>query len=279
LNLEERISDGISGKYSGLANGFQRLNEVIFGIQRSTYYLLGGQSGTFKTTLCDFMILNAITDALKKGIKLNVFYYSYEIDRITKQCNWLSVIAYQKYGVIIPSETIKGLGEFRLTKEQHKIIQDCIPDVELLFSRINFEFVPSNPTGIFNQCFKFFETIGTVEREKYIDHERKEKYKIVKYIPNDPNEITIGVLDHLYCLKKERGFAVKETIDKHSEYCVQLRNLFGMSWLNIQQFNRAMSSIDRIKFKGADMSPQESDFKDTGNTYQDERQKCYILAC
>ncbi len=269
MGLRERIDDGLAGKFQGLANGFDRLNKYIFGIQKGTYYLIGGQSGVFKTTLTDFMLVNAIEDAKKKGIKLNVFYYSYEIDKLTKQCNWLSIEAYKKFGIIIPPEKVKGLGDFRLDAQEQEIINKCIPVVEDLFSYINFEFTPTNPTGIFHQCIDHFKDRGEFKYEYYLDENQNKKPKVVGFIPNDPDEVTLGVLDHLYFLKKERDFSTKENIDKHSEFCIQLRNLYGMSWINVQQFNSSISSIERVKFKGVDLSPQQSDFKDTTNPYSD----------
>jgi len=89
MNLEERIQAGINGKFQGLSNGFKRINKEIHGIQRGVYTLLGGLSGTYKTTLADFMLLNALSDAEAQGIEINVFYYSYEIDELSKKCNWL----------------------------------------------------------------------------------------------------------------------------------------------------------------------------------------------
>ena len=74
MDIRERIKAGIDGKFKGLANGFDRINNFIFGIQQKCYILLGGQSGTFKTTLADFMLLNALLDAKKKGFILNVYY-------------------------------------------------------------------------------------------------------------------------------------------------------------------------------------------------------------
>lgn len=70
-------------------------------------------------------------------------------------------------------------------------------------------------------------------------------------------------------LSKERGFSNKEVIDKYSEFCVLLRNLCGYSFINISQFNDGLSSIERQKFKGCDISPQMTDFKDTRSPYSD----------
>ena len=106
--LTTRIQEGLNGKYQGLSNGFDTLNKYVFGIQRSTYYLIGGSSGTYKTTLLDYMVRNAIKDANENEIKCNVFYYSFEIDKITKMCNWTSSLIYQMYVVVIPHEKIKG---------------------------------------------------------------------------------------------------------------------------------------------------------------------------
>lgn len=268
MTLEERINDGLQGKYQGLSNGLDRINDYIFGIQRGCYYLLGGQSGTFKTSLADFMIFNAIQDADSKGISINIYYYSFEIDALTKKCIWLSTHIYKKHGMIIPPEKIKGLGRNRLTQSELAIVQAEMPYIESIFSRIKFTFESINPTGIYNTLWKEAESRGTIEYETIQDKDKIVK-KIKKYHPNNPEEYNIIVLDHLYLLRKERGYDAKEVIDKYSEYCVTLRNIFGYSILNIQQFNDGLSTVDRQKFRGVDLSPQQNDFKDTRNPFQD----------
>lgn len=273
MDLRTRIKEGIDGQYSGLDNGFERLNEVIFGLQRRCYTLLGGQSGTYKTTLVDYILFSAMEDAKKKGVKLNVFYYSFEIDRITKQCNWLSQYIYKKYGVIVPPEKIKGLGGNSLSIDEVHYLYESIGPIEELFDQINFRFQTTNPTGIYNELWAFGESQGQVIKEpySYTDAEGKVIHgkRITGYKPHDPNAYTVVVMDHMALMKKERGFQTKELIDKYSEYCIELKNMFGFSFINIQQFNQGLSSVDRAKFKGVDLSPQQSDFKDSTNPYQD----------
>lgn len=43
--LKQRIEEGVEGKYEGLSNGFDRLNNYIFGVQRKCKTLIGGNSG------------------------------------------------------------------------------------------------------------------------------------------------------------------------------------------------------------------------------------------
>lgn len=45
MTFEERIKEGLEGKFEGLSNGLDRINKYIFGIQKSCYTLIGGLSG------------------------------------------------------------------------------------------------------------------------------------------------------------------------------------------------------------------------------------------
>ena len=269
MNLTDRIKAGLNGDYSGLNNGFDRLNNYIFGVQKSCATLIGGDSGTFKTTLLDYIISNAIDDAINKDIEIEVFYYSFEIDKLSKQCNWLSRAVYNKYGEIIPPKTIKGLGDCKLTEDQQKLVNDCIPDVEEAFNKINFTWDPVNPTGIYKQLFKYFESKGEILYEPYKDEFGKDQKRITGYVPKNPKSYVICAIDHLALMKEERSFDTKQNIDKMSEYNIFLRNTFGLTSFFLQQFNDGLSNVDRAKFKGIDLSPQKSDFKDSRNPYQD----------
>ena len=88
-------------------------------------------------------------------------------------------------------------------------------------------------------------------------------------IPNNPESYNLVILDHFYLVTKERGFNTKETIDKLSQYQVECKNLFNYSFINLQQFNQGLSSVERMKFKGADISPAQGDFRDSTNPYSD----------
>lgn len=273
MTFKERIQKGLSGDFKGLANGFQRINKYIFGIQRSCYYLIGALSGGGKSTLVDYMLLNAMQDAEKQGIPFNIHYYSFEIDEISKKANWLSILIYQKYKRVISPETIKGLGDFRLTEDEQILVNNEIPNLEKIWLKINWYWQSVNPTGIRNDLWKFMEKRGIFEKSAYVNEHGETKERIVKFVSANPQEYNIVVMDHLYLMKTEKRdgqmFTFKANIDKYSEYCVGMRNLFGMTFLNIQQFNQGLSSVERQKFKGVDISPQQSDFKDTTNPYQD----------
>lgn len=122
---------------------------------------------------------------------------------------------------------------------------------------------------MYHTLWKFGADHGKFTYENYTDSEGNIKKKIVSFKPTNPDWQCLVVVDHLSLLSLERGFSVKENIDKWSEYCVQLSNQFGISFFNISQFNDSLSSVERSKFKGVDLSPQQSDFKNTRNPYDD----------
>lgn len=269
MSIRERITDGLNNKFEGLNNGFNRINDYIYNVQRACYTLIGGGSGSGKTTLLDFIIINLLKDAEAKNIVVNIFYYSLEIDKVSKQANWLSVLVYINYDRIISPQKIKGLGNLRLDEDEQQLVDSCIEELEVLMNKITWEFVSTNPTGIYYKIWEHFENRGRFEYETYTNSQGEEDEKIVKYINNNPDEYNILALDHAALLTLERGFNTKQNLDKFSEYLVTFRNLFGLTSFILQQFNNGLSSIERIKYSGKDLSPQQGDFRDSGNLYID----------
>ncbi len=270
MQFKQRVADGQSGKYKGLNNGLGvRINNYIFNVQRACYTLIGGLSGSAKTTLMDYILLNAMEDAEAKGIPFNVIYYSFEVDRATKMANWLSVMIYKKYDIVIAPKKIKGLGDFRLTPNEQKIVDDELPNLEAIFNKITWVFETINPTGMYKSWWRHMEARGTFIKEPYLDEEGHAQQRIVSFTPNNPEEYNVVIGDHIALCKLERGFDLKRNLDKLSEYSMVCRNLFKMTFFWLQQFNQGLSSVERQKFKGVVISPEQTDFKDSTNPYTD----------
>lgn len=271
------INEGQSGRYLGLNNGLGRINNYIYNVQRSWYYLIGGLSNTGKTTFVDSILLNALREAKSKDIKVDVFYYSYEIDKKTKFTQWLSNHIYHKYDIEIAPEAIAGLGDNRLKPHEEELVRMEVPHMQEIFDRINFRFDATNPTGIYKELFDHFESTGTFVKEKYSSMSINDygeqavdnKERIKEYIPSDPNRYVIAIIDHMALCKLERKFTLKENIDKLSNYFVTLRNICGLTIFALQQFNQGLHAIDRKKYNGEDLLPQQNDFKDSTNPYTD----------
>ena len=67
----------------------------------------------------------------------------------------------------------------------------------------------------------------------------------------------------------ERGFDERLAVNKMSEYCVDIRNLTGYSFVHIIHLNRNMADIQRQKAFGDRIYPMPEDIKSTGSLSED----------
>jgi len=92
-------------------------------------------------------------------------------------------------------------------------------------------------------------------------------WKFDRYEPNNPNLYWIIIIDHIALLGSERGFSLKQNIDKMSEMAVQFRNMFNMIPVFIQQLNFDVDNDER--YKSNRLTPTLRDFGDSRYTIRD----------
>src|SRR5690606_36932319 len=109
---------------------------------------------------------------------------------------------------------------------------------------------------------------GTIEYEKYTNSKGEQKERITGYTSND-NRYVIIALDHLALVPIEGQLTTKANIDTLSNYFIKARNLSDCTIFALSQFNDGLSTAERQKHKGVDLSPQQTDFKDSRNPYAD----------
>ena len=104
-HLEEEVNKGLSGSNDGIPMGFNRLNRYI-GLRKSMYYLVGGLTGSGKTSFIDdAFVLNPFDWYIMQKdpkIKLRIIYHSMERSRTYKMAKWVSRRIFTQEGVIIP---------------------------------------------------------------------------------------------------------------------------------------------------------------------------------
>ena len=88
-----------------------------------------------------------------------------------------------------------------------------------------------------------------------------------EYIPNNPNEYIIPIVDHVGLLQEERGMNLKMTIEKLSEYFVILRNRYSITPVLVQQQNMETTNLEA--FKANKIRPTISGLSDSKYTAKD----------
>lgn len=273
------VEEGRKGENRGIPMGYPRLDKFLKGIQRKKYYLLGAETGCGKTALADeAFIINPYNWIVKNNAKesLKIFYYSFEIDVDSKLSKWVSYQIFKDHQIELDSEHIVGMDmedendvKNKLSDANFELVKHYEEHFEKMFEFIEFEDIPINPTRIYNQVKRYCEEHGT-----WVKYERKVegKMKEVKYYkPNNKNEYVEVIIDHYALIKSESEKGIKLTkklsMDKLSAYLIELRNIYGVIPIVISQFNRELGDIQRAKFK--ELTPQLTDFKETGNSQED----------
>ena len=270
-DLQNAIERGRDGLNTGLPMGnLDKLMAIVPNIQQSTYYLVAGETGGGKSAFAlnsflynPFSLLRANNPL---GLSFKVFMWALEIPMMDIIAKAVCRKLYFKYGYVTDTNFILSKGKNRITDEvyTHALqLFNFYAELEDIFHI----FPPENPTGIYNTMKKYAEASGRVVTKTIPIGGGETREIFDKYIPNNPNEFIIILVDHVGLLRRERGFSAKENIDKCSEYMVELRNHFGYIPVMVQQISRSMSTTDRFKLKRVE--PQLSDLKQTSNTQED----------
>jgi hypothetical protein len=304
MNFIITFKKGQEGHSKGLSmgEGLIEIDRAINGVQRGMIYGMAAAPKAGKSTMADYgFIIEPYLDSIKTGVDFRVIYNSYEIDRVNKEFDFASHFLDRDHDISnvdlpdgvfkdkcsnIPmssgylmgrmqddeGELIKVSDEI---KEKLKIVylERIIP----LFGEYNdngeqtkkgiIHFLSNrdNPTGIRNEIIEYAEKIGTFSYHHFKNKEGIPLKRTVGYKPNNPQIFVMVVTDHLRKVMLERGFNLKQTVDKTIEYSVELRNWCNFSFLHIIHLNRSMTDITRLKYAADLLYPNSDDIKDSGN--------------
>ncbi len=259
--LKQEVELGLAGRNNGIPMGFSRLNRYI-GIRKSMYFLVGGLTGSGKTSFIDdAFVLNPFDWYINQqdpGVKLRIIYRSMERSRTYKLAKWVSRKIFLDHGLIIPVSKLLGWNE-KMTKDEHDLFlmyEDYMGQMNDVITIIDG---PENAVGVAKELKAHALQNGRIEQ---IDEFNK------RYLPNNDNEVTIVVIDHIGLLKTTKDQTTKkQAIDKMSDELRYARDFYGYTPVVVSQFNRDISNPIRIK--NGDVEPQLEDFAESSQTQND----------
>jgi len=305
MNLPVVFEKGQEGRNRGLTTGIPELNRSINGVQRKHIYAIAAAPKVGKTTLADAcFVLAPWEQMIKEGKtdKIKWTYFSYEIDRISKEFKYASYYFFLDHNISqfiwkekvyeMSAEYLMGMmtddeDQPIVVSQEHKDIliriynQRIIPlfgeydtaGQKIHKGKIDFITEKENPTGIRNYIMNVAKQNGRLITEPYTTEDDKgrpvTRHRIVGYEANDPEEYWIILTDHMRKPRIEQGFTLKQNVDKLSEYHVELRDLIGCTFVDIVHTNRNLASVERMKHAGEFIYPTGDDLKDTGNLSED----------
>lgn len=272
--IKQRRANIAAGNVNSIPIPLRRLSIRGFpGIEKETYYLITAQTKGAKSQFTSFLFLfTPILYALNNDTPIKIFYVPLEETPERVMCRFISFMMYSLYGKYVSYRDLMSSNNYALSKE----ILDLLESDEMLHYLNKFEEIvefieeDSNPTGIYKIVKEYCEHAGTTytkEIETKDEFGQKVKKRVFSsYAPKDPNQLTLVIVDHISLLSQERGFTLKQTIDKMSDYFVELRNRYGISPVVIQQQN---DNEQNDSFKVDNTEPNLTNLRDTKNPGKD----------
>jgi hypothetical protein len=243
-------------------------------------------------------------------IDVEFIYNSYEIDRVSKEFDFVAHFLHKDFGIYLvnlppgklykeknvvslSSAFLRGELEFDTAtpdapKEIIRVPPDIIEKIKTVYRTrivplfgeyndrgekvskglIKFLEIKDNPTGVRNYLLAYAKENGEFIY-KSTEKDGVTYTRMIGYKPKNPAKYVIIITDHLRKLLPERGFKMKETVDKFSEYAVEFRNTCNFTFVHIIHLNRALSDMGRRQYDEDRLFPQSDDIKETGNLSED----------
>lgn len=252
INRRKRL---LSGKINCIPWGLPRFEEESPGIEQGKSYLATASSKIGKSQITNWLfVFNPIRQIIDEGldIKLKIFYFSLEMTSGELMRSIFSNILYLKEGVrVSPKDLRSTKKDAPVSPEILELIIKYKPYFDKIEEIVTFIDDIRHPTGINAVLETYARKNGTIQYKKInIDGEEHDTFD--HYIPNDPDEYVMCIVDHIGLISEEkqqgRQLSLRESISLlSSKYFVRLRNRYNYIPVVIQQQVAASESIDHGK--------------------------------
>lgn len=264
------VTDGIQGKNEGIPLCLPRVGKHV-NIRKALTFLVGGYTGSAKTSyLDDVFVLRPfewyLENKHKSPVKLKIVYWSMERRAQFKLARWHCRRIFLDHGIMVPMNRILGWvkKEERLNSNEHDLVllyKDYFAELFELLTLVDY---PQNPTGIRN----FFHH---KDKPGYMDNHGKveeiDEYNRV-FLPDNPNTIILNLYDHIGLAGGEKILPTKkDVVDKICSDSRHLRDFYGITNVQLSQFNREISNVQRLKEK--EVEPRLEDFSNSSESQND----------
>lgn len=278
-HLKARREKVLSGGVNCIPSPFKKFRKDFVGIEQKKYYLITAHEKSGKTQMFSYLFLYTALDYAymhPDRIRLKVFYYPLEEDEQSIVLRYMSYLLFTLSGKRIRISP----ADLESTNEEHVLPENILTLLQTEEYKRRFEFFEqcvqfmdsTNPSGVWFDLNAYADSHGKsiMVDEEYTNRdtgEIKKRKKFDHYEPDDPDEYVLIAIDHVSLLSQERGKNLRETINKLSEYMVQLRNKFGYTPIVIQQ--QSTETADLEAFKANKIRPTTAGLSDSKYTARD----------
>lgn len=276
-NLKDRRNNALNGEINCIPFDFTRFSNDIPGIEKDKYYLISGNTKSGKSQLTNYLFL--YTPLLyayhnPEKVRVKIFYFPLEETPENITLRFMSYLLFTLSGIRIAPIDLKSTNSNKILPQDILNLLESEEYISILkFYEENVIFLTErNPTGVWRMMLKYAQDTGTIHY-KDINITNKETGLVETrqvfdyYEPHDAKEYVLCITDHVSLLESERGYDLRQTINKFSEYMMILRNKYHIIPIVVQQQSTETSSLEA--FKNNKIRPTTAGLADSKYTSKD----------
>lgn len=270
-NFKESVERGMQGSNAGLPIDMPALSNFVPNVQRKHYYLIGGSTGSGKTTLMmdKFCLtpleyvsdLHANPVLNPNNIDVDGLFYSLEVDSTSMIAKAVSRKIYKDTRKALPVNYILSRGKNRINQEDYDLVMMYGDYWDFIASKIKLSDVPKTveqiAQDIHNLALKHGKMMKTANGQ--FSH----------YEPYNPNMYLMVWVDHLALLElsKQHGGKILKAMEDLSHVIIRARNSYHITAIIVQQLNMDVFDTSRVKI--GRLAPTLADFGDSRKISRD----------
>lgn len=261
LNLIRRGRDSSNPT---LLTNIPKLDEVIFGIKQGTYYLLGGDTGTGKSSFVRSTFIHNVYEQYKRindPSRLDVQFVDFSLEISAEMNMGTGIIRkiFQDYERVITVNRLFGWTDDRLTEAELSLVESNT-DYFREFQRKSLIIDTDTTPELFHDVL-----MEVAERNGRFEREGRNISQRGRYTSTNPNLHVIVAVDTVN-LAEGNGHA-KFLIDQMSRTAIKFRNICNFIFVFVQQFNSDIATTDRSRY--GITTPILKDFMDSSGPTKD----------
>lgn len=255
MKLSEKVSQNRTNflenkiDYLPMPKSLGRISEWMPGFVKHDISCFTGTPSSGKTSLAKFIFLhNGVKWAIDTKRDYHVLYFG--LEEVLEELEWslLSYQLYRKKGLRYNIRDFTGVGS-TVEIDHIPLIEEVEKNVDIIKSYVTYYDNIFNSYGIYKQVREFARSRGKFYLGDVCltDKQLIEGEKWDKYVPNNPHEFIVVVLDHLLDMIPQKD--EKDLADAMNNIVKNLKNfaakLFGYCVVVVQHQDNSVDNFER----------------------------------
>lgn len=246
-NIKERKERIKNGQINSIPWPYPRFAQKVIGFEKAKIYQVTAGPKVAKSKFSNFTFLyNTYNYLVDQNLPLNfkVKYFCLEESKETLIAQFMAFALFTKsQGKLVVNVPTLLSTEEELSQDILDELENHKDYIQGFLKRVEYIEDVRHPFGIYNNLMQYALANGK-QLKKTVEWSDKPIDDV--YIPNDPDEIVLAVVDHVSLLKD------KEAITELMKFSVTVRNKYKHSILIIQQQALDQTSRDGMKFNNGE---------------------------